>query len=62
MFRVRVWKSRRTYRSSGYGYESLTEITEVPRRFTNVVPVPQPGIFTRAYTYPGYCATGVQNL
>ena len=26
-FRVRVWGS---YRSSGYGYESVTEITEVP--------------------------------
>ena len=25
-------------------------------------PYPHPDIFTRAYPYPGYCATGVQNL
>ena len=25
-------------------------------------PYPHPGILTRAYPYPGYCATGVQNL
>ena len=29
-FRVRVWGSYRTYRSSGYGYGSVTEITDVP--------------------------------
>ncbi len=28
-FRVRVRKSYRTYRSSGYGYGSVTELTEV---------------------------------
>ena len=29
-FRVRVWKSCKTCRSSGYGYGSLTELMEVP--------------------------------
>ena len=29
-FRVRVWESYRTSRSFGYGYGSLTELTEVP--------------------------------
>ena len=60
-----VWNgSYITYRSSGYGYESLTELPEVP------------GIVVRAYrTYgssgqvwkcctrtPCICGTGVQNL
>ena len=40
-FRVRVWKSYRTHRSSGYRYGSLAELTEVPGRYTNVVPVPR---------------------
>ena len=40
-FRVRVWKSYRTHRSSGYFYGSLTELTEVPGRYTNVAPVPR---------------------
>ena len=30
-FRVRVWESYRTYRSFGYGYRSVAELTEVPR-------------------------------
>ena len=30
VFRVRVWKSYKTHRSSGYGYDSLTELTEFP--------------------------------
>ena len=56
---VRVWKSYRTSRSFGYGYGSVTELTEVP------------GIVARAYRthrssgrvqkilypYPGYCGT-----
>ena len=36
-FRVRVWVSYRTYRSSGLGYKTLTELTKVP------------GIVVRAY-------------
>ena len=38
-FRVWVWKSCRTHRSSLYGCGSLTKITERPGRYTNVVPV-----------------------
>ena len=37
--RVRVWKSYETRRSSGYGYGSLTELVEVPGRYTIVLPV-----------------------
>ena len=36
-FRVRVWESHRTSRRFGYGYRSVTELTEVP------------GIVERAY-------------
>ena len=44
--------------------EVLKKLTEVPGRYTNAVPVPYPHpiIFTRAYPYPGYCATGILNL
>ena len=67
-----------SYRSSGHGYGSLTELTEVPgtsmealrnpqkfrvgTRMLYPYPYPHPGIFTGAYPYPGYCATSVQNL
>ena len=36
-FRVRAWGSDTTYGSSGYGYGSVTELTEVP------------GLLARAY-------------
>ena len=63
-FRVRVWESYTTSRSFGYGYESVTELSEVP------------GIVARAYRthrssgrvqkmlypYPGYCGTGCAEL
>ena len=49
-FPVRVWGSYRTYRSSGYGYGSVAELTEVPGRYKNAVP-----------TTAGVCGTGVQN-
>ena len=63
-FRVRVWESYRTSRSFGYGYGSVTKLTEVP------------GIVARAYRtyrssgrvqkvlylYPGYCGTGRTEL
>ena len=29
-FRIRTWKACGTYRNSGYGYGSLTDLTEVP--------------------------------
>ena len=59
---------------SGQGYGSLPELEEVPGMGMDVLqnsqkfrvgtrmlyPYPYPGIFTRAYPYPGYCATGVQ--
>ena len=53
-FRVRVWESYRTSRSFGYGYGSVTELTQVPGivarscsthrifgRVQNAVPVPR---------------------
>ena len=63
-FRLTVWVSNRTSRSFGYGYGSLTELTEVP------------GIVARAYRahrssgrvqkvlypYPGYCGMGYTEL
>ena len=63
-FQVRVWESYRTPRSFGYGYESVSELAEVP------------GIVARAYIthrtaervekvlcpYPGYCGTGCTEL
>ena len=59
-----------------YGYRSLTALTEVPGTGMAVsqnnekcrvgiqmmYPYPSPGIFTKAYPYPGDCATGVHNL
>ena len=49
---VRVWKSYRTHRSSGYGYGSLTELTEYPGMYTNVIPVPVHVLAPR-YFYKG---------
>ena len=63
-FRVRVWELYRTCRSFGYGYGSVTKLTEVP------------GIVARAhrthrssgqvqkmlYPYPGYSGTGRTEL
>ena len=63
-FRVRVWESYRTSRSFGYGYGSVTELTEVP------------GIAAQAYRthrssgqvqnmlhpHPRYCGTGRTEL
>ena len=59
-------------------YASLTELTGVTGTGMGVVqnsqkfrvgtrmsypyPYPHAGIFTRAYPYPGYCATSLQNL
>ena len=50
-FRVRVWESYRTSRSFGYGYGSVTELTEVPGGHKNML-----------YPYPGYCGTGRTGL
>ena len=41
-FRVHVvCNSYRTHRNSGYGMEVLQKLTNVPGRYTNVVPVPR---------------------
>ena len=61
-FRVRVWGSYRTYRTSGYGYKSLTKHPELPGivsrayrtspegpgRYKHAVPVP------RVFVAPAY--------
>ena len=48
---MRVSGSYRIYRSSGYGYGSVIELTEVPGRYKNAVPVAR-----------GICGTSVQSL
>ena len=64
VFRVRVWGSYRTYRSSGYGYGSYTELTEAPGRYTNVVPVPVPasGYFYKGIPVPRVLCHGRTEL
>ena len=52
VFRVRVWKY---YLQNSQKFRGGT-------RILYPYPYPHPGIFTRAYPYPGYCAMGVQNL
>ena len=54
-FRVRVWTSYRTHRCSRHWYGSLTELAQVPGRYTMLYPYPYPypGIFTRATCTPG---------
>ena len=56
-FRVRVWGSYRTYRSSGYGYASVTELAEVPGRYKHAVPVPRVFV-ARAYKASGSSGYG----
>ena len=63
-FRVRVWESYKTSRSFGYGYGSVTELTEVPgivaQGRTELTEVP--GGYKICYTRtPGIVARGVQN-
>ena len=54
----------RTYRSSGYGYGSVTQLTEVPGRYENAVPVL--GVLWHGRTelteVPGKGTTVVHNL
>ena len=77
-FRVRVWESYRTYRSSGYGYESVTALTEVPgiaaqayrthrsfrAHYRKVVPVPRVLLHRRTELTedPGTSMNVMQNL
>ena len=74
-FRVRVRESYRTSRSFGYGYESITELTEVPGAGTevlqnsqkvqagtkNAVPVPRV-LWHRAYRTHRSYGYGYQSL
>ena len=64
VFRVRVWKSYRTHSSFGYGYGILTELTDVPGRYTNVVlvPVPAPGYFYKGIPVPWILCHGRTEL
>ena len=75
---VRYGKSYEIYQSTGYGYESRTELTKVSGTGMDVVPslpkylvwygclfpypYPNPSISTRPYPVPGYFAAGVPNL
>ena len=63
-FRVREWKSYIFYRSSAYGYGSLTELTEVAGRYTNVVlvPVPARGYFFKGIPVPRVLCLGCTEL
>ena len=57
-FRVRVWVSYRTYKSSGLGYNTLTELTEVP----GVQNSKKSGqVYKRNTGTPGIVKPGVQN-
>ena len=49
-------QSYRSHRSSGYGYGSVTELTEVPGKYKNAVPVPRVFVARayRAYRSYGY--------
>ena len=62
-FRVRVWESYRTDRSSGYGYGSVTELTEVPGIVAQAYITHRNAGYgiERLYPYPGYCGIGEQN-
>ena len=65
-------QSDRTHRSSGYGYESLTHLTEAQGTGMEVLQsskkfrVRNPPKFRVGirilYPYPGYCGTGVQKI
>ena len=63
-FRVRVWMSYRTYRSSGLGYKTLTELTEVPGIVARAYRTHRSSghVQTRCTGTPGIVKRGVQNL
>ena len=54
----------RTHISSGYGFGSVTELTEVPSTGMEVLYNSQKFqvVGKLMYLYPGYCGTGVQNV
>ena len=63
-FRVRVWGSCRTYSSCGYGYESVTELTEVPGIVAQAHRTHRSSgrVQKTTYPYPGYYGTGRTEL
>ena len=62
--RVRVWESFRTSRSLGYGYGSVTELTEVPGTVAWVYRTHRSSgrVQNMLYPYPGCCGTGRTEL
>ena len=58
-FRKRALKSCRTHRSSGYGYGSLTELTEIPGRYVYESCPRTPGIVAGAYRTYKSSGTGM---
>ena len=59
-FRVWVWESYRTYRSFGYGYGSVTELTEGPGSAARSYRTHRSSRWVQKMLYPyhGYCGTG----
>ena len=60
-FRVRVWGSYRTYGCAGYGYGSVTKLTEVPGIVTQAYRTHRCSRYgiERLYPYPGFGCAGV---
>ena len=59
-----VWDSYRTSRSFGYGYGSVTEITEVPGIVARAYRTHRSSgqVQERLYRFPGYCGTRLTEL
>ena len=63
-YRVRVWGLYRTSRSFGYGYGSVTELSEVPGIVAQAYRTHGSSgrVQNMLYPYPGYCGTGLTEL
>ena len=63
-FRVRVWASYKTSRGFGYGYESVTELPELPGLVAWACRTHRSSgrVQKVLYPYPGYCGTGCTEL
>ena len=63
-FRVREWESYRTSRSFGYGYGSVTELTEIPGIVAQTYRTRRRSgrVQKMLYPYPGYCGTARTEL
>ena len=59
-----VWESYRTSSSFGYGYGSVTELTEVPEFVARAYRTHRSSGWVQKmlYPYPGYCGTGRTDL